>query len=177
MDYKEILNRFIYEDETEINERIASANNSDYRENRDIINKIVLWKMNRTPEVSDEVIDAIYSLSEIASPEEAAQSERTREVVEKLLMSKGMKLPMASTVLHFYFPNLYPIIDQRAYRELYGIEYPRSIIKVEKLVDIYVKYIIDCRNYHQKKCPQIPFSKVDKLLYQLDKEKGYKVVY
>ena len=115
MDYKEILNRFIYEDETEINERIASANNSDYRENRDIINKIVLWKMNRTPEVSDEVIDAIYSLSEIASPEEAAQSERTREVVEKLLMSKGMKLPMASTVLHFYFPNLYPIIDQRAY--------------------------------------------------------------
>lgn len=177
MDYKEVLRRFTYEDETDISVRIESADNSNYRENRDIINEIILWKMNRTPEVSDEVIDAIYSLREIKSPEEAVKSERTRVVIGKLLMSKGMKLPMASTVLHFYFPALYPIIDQRAYRELYGMEYPRNIIKLEKLVDMYVKYMVDCIDYHQKNCPEIPFSKIDKLLYQIDKEKGYKVVY
>ena len=40
MNYQEILNRFKYEDESEIMERIASAENANYRENRDIINEI-----------------------------------------------------------------------------------------------------------------------------------------
>lgn len=88
-----------------------------------------------------------------------------------------MKLPMASTVLHFYFPHVYPIIDQRAYRELYGVEYPQYINKLDAMVDIYVKYIEDTNKYQKENCPEIPFEKIDKILYQLDKEKGYKVIY
>lgn len=84
---------------------------------------------------------------------------------------------MASTVLHFYFPDVYPIIDQRAYRELYGEEYPKYITKVEILVKIYMKYIADCHQYQQERCPEISFAKIDKVLYQLDKEKGFKVKY
>ena len=38
MDYQEILSRFIYDDETEIMDRISKVDKSDYRENKDIIN-------------------------------------------------------------------------------------------------------------------------------------------
>ena len=177
MDYQEVLSRFTYDDETEIMDRISKADKGNYRENMDIINEIVLWKMNRRPQVSGEVIDTIYELGAIKTPLEAAGSEATKQVVENLLRSKGMQLPMASTVLHFFFPDVYPIIDQRAYRELYGEDYPKTTIKVETLVNIYVKYIADCYDYQQAKCPDIPYAKIDKVLYQLDKEKGYKVKY
>lgn len=177
MDYQSILNRFTYDDETEIMDRISKATKSDYRQNKDIINEIVLWKMNRRPQVSEELIDAIYGLESVKNPMEAAGSEKTVQVVKMLIRSRGMQLPMASTILHFYFQDAYPIIDQRAYRELYGKDYPKYTMKVEILTDIYVKYIADCYNYQQEHCPEIPFAKIDKVLYQLDKEKGFKVKY
>ena len=177
MSYQEILSRFIYDDETEIMDRISKVNKSDYRENKDIINEIVLWKMNRRPQVDENVIENLYGLDILGTPLEAAESELTAQVVELLLLSKGMQLPMASTVLHFYFPSIYPIIDQRAYRELYGEEYPKYITKVETQVKMYMKYISDCYQYQQKQCPEIPFAKIDKVLYQMDKEKGFKVKY
>lgn len=177
MNYQEILSRFTYEDETDIMERIVLVDSENYRENKDIINQIILWKMNRTPQVDDELIDMIYSLGDIKTPEMAVKSEKTKRTLEKLLKTKGMKLPMASTVMHFYFPDIYPIMDQRAYRELYKEEYPRYIGKIETMVEVYVKYIEDTYRYQQEKCSEIPFSKIDKVLYQLDKEKGYKVVY
>ena len=34
---------------------------------------------------------------------------------------------MASTILHFYNPDTFPIIDQRAYRELRSEEMPQNI--------------------------------------------------
>ena len=177
MNYQEILSRFVYDDESEILDRISKVDKADYRENRDIINEIVLWKMNRRPQVEEKLIDAIYRLKKIETPIEAANSEITKQVLEMLLLTKGMQLPMASTVLHFYFPNIYPIIDQRAYRELYGNDYPKNITKMKLLVELYLKYIVDCYQYQQEKCSEIPFAKIDKVLYQIDKEKGLKVKY
>lgn len=149
MNYQEILNRFTYDDETEIMDRILKADRTNYRENVDIINSIVLWKMNRRPQVSEKLIEAIYMLKSIKTPIEAAENELTGQVVTELLCSKGMQLPMASTVLHFYYPEVYPIIDQRAYRELYGEEYPKNLFKIEKLVALYVKYMRHVYKY----CP------------------------
>lgn len=129
------------------------------------------------PQVDDEVIDMIYSLANIDTPQNALKDERTKIVVKRLLRSKGMKLPMASTVLHFYYPQVFPIIDQRAYRELYGTEYPQNINKKDVMVDVYLSYIADACRYQKENCPEIPFEKIDKVLYQIDKEKGYKVKY
>ena len=177
MNYQDIINRFSYDDENGIIDRISRAEKEDYRENQDIINEIVLWKLNRRPQISEKGIEAIYKLEVIKAPVEAADSELTQEVLTLLLNYRGMKLPMASTVLHFYYPDIFPIIDQRAYRELYGKEYPNTMIKIPKLIDLYGQYIIDCYNFHQKMCPEIPFSKLDKILYQIDKEKGNHVKY
>ena len=60
MDYQEVLSRFTYDDGTDIQNRISAVEARDYRENRDIINEIVLWKMNRRPQVTKELIDAIF---------------------------------------------------------------------------------------------------------------------
>lgn len=84
---------------------------------------------------------------------------------------------MASTVLHFYYPDAFPIIDQRAYRELYTVDYPKSMTQISRLTNLYLQYIEDCRKYQQEMCPEIAFSQIDKVLYQLDKEKGNKVIY
>lgn len=105
MDYQGVLGRFTYDDGTDILNRVSSVEAGDYRENRDIINEIVLWKMNRRPQVTEELIDAIFSLKEIKTPLQVLTDEKTERVVEKLLQTKGMQLPMASTVLHFYYPE------------------------------------------------------------------------
>ena len=68
MDYQEVLSRFTYDDGTDIRNRISAVEAGDYRENRDIINEIVLWKMNRRPQGTEELIDAIFSLKEIKTP-------------------------------------------------------------------------------------------------------------
>lgn len=108
---------------------------------------------------------------------QALEDEKTAQVIEKLLQTKGMQLPMASTVLHFYYPEVFPIIDQRAYRELYAMDYPKTMTKIPMLTELYRKYVKDCWEYQQEKCPEIAFSQIDKVLYQLDKEKGNKVIY
>ena len=177
MDYQGVLGRFTYDDGTDILNRVSSVEAGDYRENRDIINEIVLWKMNRRPQVTEELIDAIFSLKEIKTPLQVLTDEKTERVVEKLLQTKGMQLPMASTVLHFYYPEIFPIIDQRAYRELYAMDYPKTMTKIPMLTELYLKYIKDCWEYQQEKCPEIAFSQIDKVLYQIDKEKGNKVIY
>ena len=61
MDYQGVLGRFTYDNGTDIRNRISAVEAGDYRENRDIINEIVLWKMNRRPQVTEELIDASLS--------------------------------------------------------------------------------------------------------------------
>ena len=43
MDYQGVLGRFTYDNGTDIRNRISAVEAGDYRENRDIINEIVLW--------------------------------------------------------------------------------------------------------------------------------------
>lgn len=79
---------------------------------------------------------------------------------------------MASTILHFYNPETFLIIDQRAYRELYKKEAPR--FTEQNSYDIYIKYIKDRYEYWEDncKCFGIEFSDIDKILYQLDKNEN-----
>ena len=60
---------------------------------------------------------------------------------------------MASTILHFFNESLFPIIDKRACYQLHNEGYAgyenfnlQSINK-EILIDLYFKYINDCKTY------------------------------
>ena len=178
MNYQEILERFSYEDDSGILERINKANTS-IQEDKDIINEIVLWKLNRMVKVEDDVIEQIKSLPDYKSPLELVNDTKIIHILEKLLSSKGIQLPMASTILHFYYPDLFPIIDQRSYREVYKKELPsfHSKDKIQKYSTLYLTYIKDCFRYKENNCSEVPFRYIDKILYQLDKEKGNKGKY
>lgn len=136
--------------------------------NQDILNEIVLWKVNRYAEFDSETIELLNS---IRMEEEQLDANKTREVLNKLLRTKGVKLAMASTILRFKNPNVYQIIDQRVFRILYGkgfkVSYYPSVENIDSQIDLYLNYLNDLRNA----CEQlnIPFYKADRILYEADK--------
>ncbi len=124
--------------------------------------EIVLWKMNRYPELTTEIIDEINLLRKSYS------LAHSKVLLRKLLALKGFDLPMASTVLRFASPEYHQIIDQRVYRfitpEHDELKIPYN--KDEK-VNFYFIYLENlrkvCKDYN------IPFKESDRIIYQLDK--------
>jgi len=119
--------------------------------------------------------------------------ERYSELKFPIALSKNIYFEIASTLaggMLFLFvvmivyvrqshPNIFPIIDQRSYRELTGKEYPiySSKDRNKKYAELYINYIGMCFQFNMQECPDIPFEFIDKILYQLDKEKGNAVKY
>ena len=169
----EVLKRYSYDRGGAIFDRISKIESSKLDEIRDVVNQIVLWKINRMVDLDDKTLHLLFSLrNDIKSVDSVNDSE---ELLEKLLKSKGMRLPMASTVLHFFNPDVFPIIDQRAYRELYKEEYSEPFA-LRKKIDTYIKYVKDCFIFYNEKLDcKIPFSEIDKYLYQKDKESGKRI--
>jgi thermostable 8-oxoguanine DNA glycosylase len=124
--------------------------------------EIVLWKVNRYPEITDEIITEINDLRKAYTEEKAAT------VLKNLLDLKGFDLPMASTILRFACPKELQIIDQRVYRFIYPDKDKLKLpFNKENKVTLYFAYINQlkeiCIDYN------IDFSQSDRLLYQLDK--------
>lgn len=178
MYYQKLLESYDYKSDQNIKNRIKHSDGTNAQENKDIINEIVLWKINRNVGISDEVICQIRTL-DATTPIEAANDSAVKQLIIDLLLSDGIQLAMASTILKMFHPNIFPIIDQRAYRELYKKEMPKFFSKDsnEKYAVLYQEYIKLCYQYQQANCPEIDFNDIDKILYQLDKEKGFKVKY
>ncbi|OGP88642.1 MAG: hypothetical protein A2157_16435 [Deltaproteobacteria bacterium RBG_16_47_11] len=136
----------------------------DFDEN--IINKIALWKLNRYPRLTDELI---RRLNRIRNDEE--HKEEHKKILIDLLGCSGVQLPMASTFLRFRNPRLFQIIDQHVYRLLTGYELSlplsNSQRNKDKICEIYFRYLEDMK----RKCKEleIPFEKADRILYKADK--------
>ena len=81
---------------------------------------------------------------------------------------------MASTILHFFHPSTYLIMDQRAYRVIFKEEMPNN-----PSPQMYTMYLKKCVKYYkdQKLNPDIAFELLDRYLYQMDKEMKNKVSY
>ena len=125
--------------------------------------EIALWKTNRYPTITQELLDAINDLRKNYSAEKA------RNLLRKLLEKemKGFDLPMASTVLRFAVPSELQIIDQRVYRFITENEFLKIPYNVEQKIDLYFNYIERLKNICKEY--NIPFLKADRILYQLDK--------
>lgn len=137
--------------------------------NQDIINEIVLWKVNRYAKLDDETL---LLINEIENDSTELDIEKTKDILKKLLLTKGIQLPMASTILRFRNKNIYQIIDQRVFRIIYQDKtlkistYPsEKNIKVQ--IDIYLNYLSELRILCQKL--QISFCDADRILYMADK--------
>ncbi len=141
--------------------------------NQEIINEIVLWKVNRYAKLPDEAFILLnkININETLLTEE--QENIARELLSILLnpLNKGIQLPMASTILRFKNKNIFQIIDQRVYRVLYGETLSLKPYKSQQVVineiEMYFKYLRDLK----EKCNKlnIPFSDSDRILYLADK--------
>ena len=174
-----VLKQYKYENGDFIYARLDSLKNANVSELNDILNTIILWKINRTVHVSDDTLTELYQVRTIDTPTDilnGQHKESVKTLLIKLLKSKGVRLAMASTFLHFFNPAVFPIFDQRAYRVIYLQDYQASTNQVDN-ADLYLDYIEKCVNYYRTNLSGsgISFSDIDKYLYQLDIEAGNKV--
>ncbi|MBS9525942.1 hypothetical protein KI659_18115 [Litoribacter alkaliphilus] len=134
-----------------------------------VINEIVLWKVNRYAGVQKETLGL---LNQIDSDAKEMDEDLTREVLKGLLKTKGIQLPMASTILRFKNKNVYQIIDQRVYRIIYSGETLKtptycSERSIQSQIELYFKYLTDLHKACEKL--DIPFEASDRILYMADK--------
>ena len=133
------------------------------------INEIVLWKLNRYAELSENSLNLINSISTTSNK---INEELTKEVLTSLINQSGIQLPMASTILRFRNPKIYQIIDQRVYRILYKdiLKLPlyNSDKNIAMQIEIYIKYLDKLRIVSDNL--NIPFENADRILYELDKD-------
>ena len=176
-DANAVLAKYTYDDGKRIKDRIKNSKN-DKNEIKDILNSIVLRKINRMIDVDDSIIIELISLPNIESKEDAIGKDvdKVKSILFKLLNCKGIRLAMASTFLHFFNPKVFPIFDQRAYRVIYKMDY-KNIGSNDNKVNLYINYLKDCINYYEEYLKdKIDFCVLDKYLYQLDKEIGNKII-
>ena len=83
--------------------------------------KIALWKSKRPKQHYESNDDA--TIREITEFSLRTKSEAAR--IKVLLALNGVSYPLASVILHFAFPNKYPILDFRALWSL-GWKQPKS---------------------------------------------------
>lgn len=133
----------------------------------DDIRRISLWKLDRVLDVSDETIS---NLKKIAVQNDITiKSNLALSTLNMLTNSNGIGFPMASAILKFIRPDIFPIIDVRAYRALYGKKIYSSQYTIEKYID-YVEKI-----YEISKSLQIELYQIDEQLYCFDKEHNGKI--
>lgn len=140
------------------------------------IYKIVLWKLDRFPQITYEQVKKLKGLSRL-NPKE---HKKAKELLEDLLKTTGIALPMASTILRFVNPKVFQIIDDRAYRVAFPNatkRYPNKPIKITdgylaNSTKIYFEYL---DKLHLISSDKLPFHLADRILYQLDKKMGNKI--
>ena len=151
----------------ELTEKLDTTNS---KFSKDILNEIVLWKINRYAPFNSTLINEINTIRSW----KVLNKEKTREILTSLLKTKGVQLPMASTILRFRNPNVFQIIDQRAYRVIEGKPLKLSQIKetsrettINKQIDVYLKYL----NKIREKCKKldVDFCDLDRVLYIIDR--------
>ncbi len=135
----------------------------DFNEN--IINEIVLWKVNRAPQLQPETLAL---LNKIDKGTVEINEDLTRKILAQLLAAPGFDLPMASTLLRFKNPHAYQIIDQRVFRFIYPDKHLKLTASAEKKIALYLAYLKDLKTICQEK--GLDFSKIDRTLYAADKD-------
>lgn len=138
--------------------------NGDF--NQEIINQIVLWKVNRFASVDSLTLN---KLNKLDKDDTEIDIDFTKDILKDLLNTKGIRLPMASTILRYKSPHIYQIIDQRVYRFITGeeIKEPNSI---DRKIDYYLSYLKNLKSV----CDEfnIDFSQSDRILYIRDKKEN-----
>ncbi|MDD2907992.1 MAG: hypothetical protein PHH98_05100 [Candidatus Gracilibacteria bacterium] len=162
---------FVYNFQNELTKKLDNTN-GDF--SQEIINEIVLWKVNRYAILDNETLSLINSIDVKSN---ILDINLTSKLLERLLNTKGIKLAMASTILRFKNPNIYQIIDQRVFRFIYGEDMSLKGLKIEGIIKLYIDYLLKLKEICS--INGIDYSESDRVLYALDKKlnKDFKIKY
>ncbi len=133
----------------------------------DDLRRVALWKINRVLDVPEDLLE---KLNELALRDDLKYNDDfSRDIINSLVKCRGVGFPMVSSILKFIRPDIYPIIDVRAYRALYG----KGITYSGYNVDIYFDYI--SKVYEIRENLDLELHEVDEQLYMFDKENNGKI--
>lgn len=131
------------------------------------LRRVSLWKSGRVLSVSKETLD---KLNELSGQENVLLTDPlVKEVIEKLVLSQGIGFPMASAILKFIKPSVFPIIDVRAYRALTGNKPSYATYSYEKYINYAEKLTELSRKLNR------PLNEIDEQLYCYDQENNGKI--
>ena len=115
------------------------------------------WRGGRTRQLVRQNTQA--EVREISKVSFSASSERLR--IGALLALHGVSWPMASVILHFSFPEQYPILDVRAMRTVNG----STVYNFER----WLEYVELCRETARHM--DVAMRVLDRALWAVDKSK------
>lgn len=147
--------------EKETAELHAKLNGSNSITDEDL-RRVSLWKSDRVLSVTQDTLDVLNRLS--ASTNINLDDDIVKEVLEKLVLSQGIGFPMASAILKFIKPDVFPIIDVRAYRALTGIKPYYGTYSYEKYIE-YAKDLTKIASANSRSLREI-----DEQLYCFDQK-------
>ena len=145
--------------------RESLINKSDIQ--MDDIRRIALWKYDRIIDIDDLFCKQLYNT--VSRENVSIEDKEVQEMIERLISFEGVGFPLASTILKFINPDVFPIIDVRAYRALYGKKINYGQYSLKTYID-YTKRIYAIRDKFQ-----ISLSEVDEKLYEFDKKYNGKI--
>ena len=165
-DFKLEKDDHLYDYQDDLTTKLDKLNNPF---DQQIINEIVLWKVNRFASPTVQTLDL---LNQIDSKSTDLDINLTTEILKALLKTKGIQLPMASTILRFKNKNVYQIIDQRVYRIIYKDKKLKlnTYLNDKNLTDqieLYLKYLTDLKSICSS--INIQFDKADRILFMADR--------
>lgn len=195
MESRQVLDRYLYPKDEDIIKHVKGCNFQNESESAAVVNEIVLWKLNRQVEIDNRLLERIKALKCSRKYFKNRTQEEQKEIesiLNELLNSVGVKIAMASTILKMFHPDIFPIIDRRAYHCMWIYkkrikesansqpEDSESELKEywgkKKNIEIYLQYMDDCYEYFYDVLQEkIEFQKVDQILYQIDKDAGHRL--
>lgn len=115
------------------------------------------WRGGRTHNLVSE--NSAEDVEEVTRAAFSAKRERLR--IGALLALRGVDWPMASVILHFAFPDDYPILDVRAMNSVGGSTY--------YTFERWLAYVTLCRDKSQEL--EVTMRTLDRALWSADKKK------
>lgn len=134
---------------------------------KDDLRRMALWKLDRVVEVPESTIQKLRALTE--EHPLSARSPDAVETLEELVQCQGVSYPMASTFLKFVRPDVFPIIDVRAYRALTGTK----IRPYQYTTSIYLDYVDQLTQISRSR--GVALAAIDEQLYCFDKQHNGKI--
>ncbi len=154
--------KFVYNpDETAALHALANRNGSA---DIDLFRRIALWKLDRVLEIPDETIRRLQGLA--TAPDLERDSAEVRKILEELVECAGIGVPMASTILKFLRSDVFPIVDVRAYRAIYGRKLYWRQDSAKRNIDLYLSYASDVDRISS--ATGRPLREIDEQLYCFD---------